>query len=475
MRSGGKVLRYGAIGLMVVGVGCSGNEAPELASGNAALGIAKFAVEDGAHKTSVVGLAADGQEVGRLDLVHGRFALTEIFKDDYPGESAVDGRKLDVTIRGTKKAVWETAGYEPSLHMPAHPPSEVELAAFLADPHVKPLLDQWGIGYEPFAGTDGEIAYTLGTSAGSTRLVCSGQTDCGSFVRGGNTLTMNTCGGGASADKAIRLGRSTPTFSYDEYNIDQCCPTGSGGQSNPWFGQKSCPTTTTQGACASGQSATTCGCAASTAACKSCTGYPANSGSFCDISIESGSNDRYCYNESPKVLAFTLASGAGPTTGTATVGEMNTPTPVPSCTLPGTCNNNVCTGRTVNVNMGGDTAGFTGLTGGGCSGTSTQCYVTMSANQTVTPTFNLAGYYTVNGGAQQALQNTQSTGATSPTIHFWMKNSSGGQTTTLLSGTCATLTNNGYDVTCTGASSTVVFVVTYPTTGANRHITFNNP
>ncbi len=96
--------------------------------------------------------------------MHGRFALTEIFKDDYPGESEVDGRKMDVTIRGTKKAIWETAGYEPVLHMPAHPPSERELAAFLADPHVRPVLDQWGIGFEPFAvAVDGEIAYTSGT------------------------------------------------------------------------------------------------------------------------------------------------------------------------------------------------------------------------------------------------------------------------------------------------------------------------
>ncbi len=122
---------------------------------------------------------------------------------------------------------------------------------------------------------------------------------------------MNTCGGGAAANKAVRLSRTTPTFTYNEYMIDQCCPTGSGGQSNPWFAQKSCPNT------GSGAQPSTCGTTGATAACKSCAGYPVNSGSFCDISVASSTSDRYCYNEASVNLTFTLAAGAGPTTGSA--------------------------------------------------------------------------------------------------------------------------------------------------------------
>ncbi len=80
--------------------------------GNAALGIAKFETIDTADKTTVIGLDAKGQEVGRLDLVHGQFALSKNFQDDYPGESEVDGRKIDVAMHGQHRYALEKKGYE---------------------------------------------------------------------------------------------------------------------------------------------------------------------------------------------------------------------------------------------------------------------------------------------------------------------------------------------------------------------------
>ncbi len=41
-----KLSRLGSIGVMALAVGCSGAEAPEVSSGNAALGIAKFEIKD---------------------------------------------------------------------------------------------------------------------------------------------------------------------------------------------------------------------------------------------------------------------------------------------------------------------------------------------------------------------------------------------------------------------------------------------
>ncbi len=265
MRTVQTALRYSAIALMGLGVACSGEGASNVSSGNAALGIAKFETQDTATKTSVVGLDAKGGEVGRLDLVHGRFALTDQFKDDYPGQAEVDGRKMDVTLQGKRHFVWETAGYEPVLHMPAHPPSETKLAAFLADPHVKPVLDHWQIGFDPFvAGADGETAYTTGSTAGTSSYNCktsSPNTQCGTARDG---LTINSCGGGYVPFSSYRVTRTSP---YNEYFIDQCCPSTSGADG--FFGQKSCPTTglKTQ----SVQS--TCGAAATNSACKACGSY----------------------------------------------------------------------------------------------------------------------------------------------------------------------------------------------------------
>src|SRR5262245_31241207 len=127
-------------------VGCGGGSVSEVA-GNSALGIVRFVVDESPLRTVVRGLDADNKEVGRLELVHGRFRLSGIFAEGYDDPN-VDGRKLDVSILGQEMR-WQTEGFTPTLHMPSHPPDHWKLAAFLDDPHVAPILRRWQIGFGP--------------------------------------------------------------------------------------------------------------------------------------------------------------------------------------------------------------------------------------------------------------------------------------------------------------------------------------
>ena len=213
--------------------------------GNETLGIVKFVEEEVGDQTTLRGLDADGNEVARLDLVHGRFKVTPPFTDEYL-TSEVDGRKLDVEALG-QKLYWETAGFEPVLHMPAHPPTQWALAAFLADPHAKRILDQWQIGFEPFQGVgDGEVAYTSGNFRGDSPQNCDGATTCGTAFFG----TINTCGGGGAAIQADRVTQQPGTNcglytgpTNPEVRVAQCCPFTTGPLGVPWFAEKVCPTT----------------------------------------------------------------------------------------------------------------------------------------------------------------------------------------------------------------------------------------
>src|SRR5687768_8349579 len=89
--------------------GCRGADEPELPAGNDKLGIVKFVEEDVGDQTTLRGLDASGNEVARLDLVHGRFAP---ITSDYTDE--VEGRQLRAEALG-QRIRWETAGFEPVL------------------------------------------------------------------------------------------------------------------------------------------------------------------------------------------------------------------------------------------------------------------------------------------------------------------------------------------------------------------------
>lgn len=269
-----KVSVYTVALALVAGAGCaSETEAP---TGNEALGIARFQTTDTADRTSVVGLDDTGREVARLDMVHGRFALSGLFREDYPTAEVV-GRKLDVSLHGTPHLVWETEGFEPVLNLPAHPANETELAAFLADEHVTAILERWQIRFAPMAARSDEVSYTTGSYSGTFVANCTGATTCGSV----RSTTINMCGGGAASNMAVSIARTSPD---DEVLIGQCCPPYQGGSSTDWFAVKSCPTTSAN------DFETTCGHATS-GACRSCPAYATfqDAHGYCEVYYYGGS------------------------------------------------------------------------------------------------------------------------------------------------------------------------------------------
>lgn len=268
-----KLFKLGSCALIALAssAACTTNS-PSTDVGVEELGIAHFSVSETPTATTIVGLDANNKEVARVELVHGPFALTGQFKEDYPGVSEVDGRKLDVTLDGKHALVWETAGYEPTLHLPAHPPSAGPVAALLDAPEVAALLAHWQIAFDPSkAAGDDEAAYwTGGYQDGLQSYDCStlgpNSYTCGTARDG---LVINECGGTTAATSAYRTVRAL-FWPYNEYVVVQICPAGSGGQTNQWVGVKSCPTDGT----ASASQASSCGTAGANAACKGCPGYP---------------------------------------------------------------------------------------------------------------------------------------------------------------------------------------------------------
>src|SRR5262245_59725357 len=125
-------LRLRALCIWLLAAGCQGTTATDNS-----LGIARFQMDDGPERTTVFGLDADGRVVGQLELVHGRFALEGTFAEGYD-DPWVDERRLRVDVLG-HSLVWQTEGFGATLQMPAPPPGEEVLSAFLADGHVKPI------------------------------------------------------------------------------------------------------------------------------------------------------------------------------------------------------------------------------------------------------------------------------------------------------------------------------------------------
>lgn len=277
--------------MMVFGAGCETTELPERDVGNEALGVARFVVDDSASRTTVIGLDAAGSEVARLELVHGRFTLSPPFVEDYDTPE-VSGRKLHVVAKG-QETNWETAGYDPVLHLPAPPSGSDMLVTFLDDPHAKVVLDRWQIGFDSQAATAaGENYYTMtGSYRGNTPVHCDNQTTCGTA----NGKTINMCGGGAAALQADKLTQVSGTncglytSSYNQQLLSQCCPAGSGNQSQAWFAQKACSVATAGNCDPDGNGSlttadgtmTSCGCQTNTAACKACPTYPAPAPGAC--------------------------------------------------------------------------------------------------------------------------------------------------------------------------------------------------
>lgn len=452
-------VRCVAVALLGLGVGCGGDDPVGQSAGNSAIGIARFEIDDTATKTSVVGFDADDNEVARLDLIHGRFALTGQFAQDYDTPE-VDGRKLDVFIRSEKRLTWETAGYAPTLHMPAHPARETEVAAFLADAHVRPVLEQWQIGFDPPSMAGDEIAFASGSSAGTSPFDCSTPaTSCGTA----RTFTMNTCGSGAAANEALRLSRTTAGgFTYNEYWIDQCCPPVSGVSTTNWFAQKSCPNT------GAGAQPSSCGTTGATAACKGCPGYPTTSGSLCEMTTTSTSNS-YCYNTSGTSIALTLSAS----------GTIESNIPGYRCTG-GTCNHATCTNSSVTLTRNDveidDFAGWTGCT----SSSGDVCNVTMSSAKSITASYN-TGTFSVDGGSSSPLSRRSADWIDlgqlgySYATHTIYLTLSKGVTWSLVAGACDFGGGTSYDWQCTlNPGSWAIYQVTNLSNGYSRDISMAN-
>jgi hypothetical protein len=280
------------------------------------LGIARFDVRETAEVSTVVGTDAQGREIARMELVHGPFTLTGIFAEN-AAEPHVMGRKLDVLVLG-QQMHWETAGFQENLHMPPHPASHWAVAAFLADGHVKPVLDEWKVGFENVslqtAVADWNDAYTAQVN-GSDVLNCSGAALAGKCpLLYPSSQAPNICNGSlavADLPKAVayRLHQrrhdaanpldtftgyflaNTATGTYDQSFIAQCCPTLASG-APPLFAVKACPDGPNM---VDGVAyPTTCGASVARGKCAACAayGYPQDTNGKCDLQIvSSGASD----------------------------------------------------------------------------------------------------------------------------------------------------------------------------------------
>ncbi len=184
---------------LALGAGCVDSaQAPApapIVQGNSELGIARFEVVETASKTTVVGRDDAGAEVARMELIHGSFTPSAAFADTL-GTDAIVGRKVDVAI-GTKQLSYENLGFAPVMKLPPLTGKSAVLATFLADPHVKPVLDQWKLGWEQVDAND-ESAYfnTQFQINGTGSYSCTGST-CSNFTRsltkvGGGSCTQNS-------------------------------------------------------------------------------------------------------------------------------------------------------------------------------------------------------------------------------------------------------------------------------------------
>ncbi len=253
--------------------------------GNPALGIVEFKVEETDTKTSVSGLNEQGLEVARMDLVHGEFALTGPFVSDYD-TAVVVGRKLDVNIQG-QQLVWETAGFDPTLQMPAHPADQVYVAAFLADAHVSSILQRWEIGFRPSLASTGEVAFAniSGSYDGWDAADCGGSSTCGSA----HGMTINMCSTPSPIPTSAWRATQVNPVGGDQYKIAMCCPA---SEMTPrWFSIKTCALDTPD----FGQPSVS-ECGSSFSACKGCPTYPHEyKNNSCEVTFDGVDTVNYQY------------------------------------------------------------------------------------------------------------------------------------------------------------------------------------
>jgi hypothetical protein len=256
--------------IAVLAIGCTSTASnPDV--GNASLGIARFEAHEAAGTTTVIGRAADGSEVGRLELFKGRFTLSGVFAEEHDNLEVV-GRKLHVQVLD-EAMDWETEGFDPTMDLPEHPASQRALAAFLADEHVRPILAGSGIAFRSLGGLD---AAACGIVTGTNFCLCAGGTGC-MGVKGNPVGVCNLVGPDAyvvhqRANGGYRYDPlSSAEVTYDQTLVARCCPN-LGPNAPDIIARKVCPDPTDCTLQPGGKCHTTCG-DVDTVRCIACPAY----------------------------------------------------------------------------------------------------------------------------------------------------------------------------------------------------------
>lgn len=286
-------MRYFVPAAVLVLGGC----AAESSDSSHVLGIEQFETVDHGNVTSIIGLDASGAEVGRVEILHGVYAASPEFADDFSSPT-VDGRTLTVKV-GAQSYHWETEGYAPTLSLPAAPGKMVAIGTFLEAPEVVGVMNRWGIGFEHFvaepprtaSALDGETAYLQDCGDGYLAPDLYWMSAAADYGSGGqqyssvssvtlpNNESAGTCGGSVAASS---LGMITTTLGgVTQYAIQQQCT--SSGETRLY--RKTCPAGTdtvsqcgnTSGACV--------GCGSYTNALNSVTYYDAHNETVLALSI----------------------------------------------------------------------------------------------------------------------------------------------------------------------------------------------
>jgi hypothetical protein len=181
--------------------------------GNTALGIAQFEQTETQTKLHVVGLDAKGVAVAEVTVQLGRFQLVD-------EDRMVDGRQIEVRF-GERSSHHVSEGYL-QLRLPQLRSREAN--AFLADPHVGPVLERWGVGF---------------ASAPAGNATESPEYGCGHSW----PVSVNQCEGYQSDGYEEACSSGAPGTVYNR-SCTSACYSGCGGQQYwtdcGWAGQYGC-------------------------------------------------------------------------------------------------------------------------------------------------------------------------------------------------------------------------------------------
>lgn len=249
------------------------------------LDLARVEVQETTDLTTVTGWDSGGREVGRLELLHGSFEMSGFFAADRDDPS-VTGRRLTVSALG-KTMHWETEGFAPTLDLPAHPPGQGALAAFLEDARVKPVLTRWGIGFTTGPQRKADAPYVCDLE-GTNPRDCSGEATCDTLLVRMNPLLEipppGTCARSVPAPAAWTVYQRanagyhldhllTPEVAFTQSVVAQCCPEiKTETSTNPAaYQKKTCPESLT--CTAASPCKTSCGPVIRPGACVGCPAY----------------------------------------------------------------------------------------------------------------------------------------------------------------------------------------------------------